>query len=211
MSFLINKFKGIYRIMCPIDATTNDFPRKLNGTYEDIDLYIACKNNIQIFYQGRNVLQAYIPSVQRGNNIIKAINGIDPTSIFNIRRTDTEVTFEFKYADSDKIIPLLKPKTAGAGISPYSSKNRPVSEYTIPDKDLAAYTKIVANLPFDRVLNVHHITQSFLKTLVNKKFTAEQLKADMRLKGLKAKEYIHSIGKWDKYISYLNKNLMENN
>ena len=32
----------------------------------------------------------------------------------------------------------------------------------------------------------------------------------MKLKGLKGKEYIHSIGKWDKYISYLNKNILEN-
>ena len=63
------------------------------------------------------MLQAYIPSIGRGNNIIKAINEIDPSMIFNIRKTDAEVTFEFKFVDSDKIIPLLKPRTSGAGIS----------------------------------------------------------------------------------------------
>ena len=31
----------------------------------------------------------------------------------------------------------------------------------------------------------------------------ENIKADIKLKGLKGKEYIHSIGKWTEYISYL--------
>ena len=31
--------------------------------------------------------------------------------------------------------------------------------------------------------------------------------ADMKLKGLKGKEYIHSIGQWDNYINYLRKEL----
>lgn len=196
--------------MAPIDLSKNDFPRKLNGSYEDIDLYIACQNNIQIFYQGRNVLQAYIPSIGRGNNIIKAINEIDPSMIFNIRKTDAEVTFEFKFVDSDKIIPLLKPRTNGACISPHSPRNLQKGTYAIPDEDLAAYKEIVAKLPRERILELTHSTNSFLKSLVTKKFTWEQLRADMKLKGLKGKEYIHSIGKWDEYITYLNKNIMEN-
>ena len=156
------------------------------------------------------MLQAYIPSIGRGNNIIKAINEIDPSMIFNIRKTDAEVTFEFKFVDSDKIIPLLKPRTSGAGISPFSQKNNRKSTYIIPDEDLVAYKEIVAKLPRERFIELTHSTNSFLKSLVTKKFTWEQLRADMKLKGLKGKEYIHSIGKWDKYIAYLNKNILEN-
>ena len=156
------------------------------------------------------MLQAYIPSIGRGNNIIKAINEIDPNLIFNIRKTDAEVTFEFKFADSDKIIPLLKPRTSGAGISPYSAKNLCRSTYIIPDEDLVTYKEIVAKLPRERFIELTHSTNSFLKSLVTKKLTWEQLRADMKLKGLKGKEYIHSIGKWDKYIAYLNKNILEN-
>ena len=156
------------------------------------------------------MLQAYIPSIGRGNNIIKAINEIDPNMIFNIRKTDAEITFEFKFANSDKIIPLLKPRTSGACISPYSQKNARKSTYIIPDEDLAAYKEIMAKLPRERILELTHSTNSFLKSLVTKKFTWDQLRADMKLKGLKSKEYIHSIGKWDKYIVYLNKNILEN-
>lgn len=32
----------------------------------------------------------------------------------------------------------------------------------------------------------------------------------MVLKGLKGKNYIHSIGKWDEYIKYLSENLVYN-
>lgn len=37
----------------------------------------------------------------------------------------------------------------------------------------------------------------------------KDIKSDMKLKGLKGKEYIHSIGEWDNYINYLNNNLRE--
>ena len=35
----------------------------------------------------------------------------------------------------------------------------------------------------------------------------ENIKADMRKKGLKAKEYIHYIGRWEEYLSFLTKEL----
>ena len=41
MSFLINKYKGKYRLLAPYDKITKQFPRKLNGSYEDIDVYNA--------------------------------------------------------------------------------------------------------------------------------------------------------------------------
>ena len=47
------------------------------------------------------------------------------------------------------------------------------------------------------------MTNNFIKTLATKRNTIENIKADMRLKGLKSKEYIFSIGKWNNYIKYL--------
>ena len=86
--------------MCPIDQVTNDFPKKLNGTNEDIDLYIYCMHGTQVFYYGHSVLEAYIPSLIRGHNIIKAINEINPGLIFDIDENSSEVMFRFKYKDS---------------------------------------------------------------------------------------------------------------
>lgn len=148
-------------------------------------------------------MQAYIPSIGRGNNIIKAIYEIDPSIIFDIEKTDAEILFKFKYVNSDKIIPLLKPKTSGAGISPFSSKNLPKNDYKIPNEDLNQYKELVSKIPQECILTLTHSTNSFIKSLATKKNSIENIKADMKLKGLKGKEYIHSIGKWTEYISYL--------
>ena len=206
-SYLIDKFKGTYRILSEIDTSTNDFPRKLNGTYEDVDCYISCQHGIQIYYYGNKFLQAYIPSLQRGNNIIKAIQEIDSNLISNIHRTDSEVEFMFKYSDSEMVIPLLKPKTSGSSISPFSSKNRPKSAYTIPDEDLSVYKNIVQNIPQNELIRISHITNNFIKSLATKKNPIENIKADMKLKGLKGKEYIHCIVKWNEYIKCLKDNI----
>ena len=205
MSYLINKFKGTYRIKVPYNQWTNDFTRKLDGTLEDIDCYIDCLHGNKVFHYGRDVLQAYIPSLGRGRNILKAI---DPSIIFDTEETDSEILFKFKYNDSDKIIPLLKPKTIGSNISPFSIKNLPKNkEFKIPDEELEAYKTIVAKIPLERILSITHCTVDFIKTLATKKNPMENIKADMRLKGLKGKEYIYSIGQWHNYITYLERNL----
>lgn len=208
MSYLIDKFKGIYRIKAPIDKFTNDFPRKPNGQYEDIDLYIDCSLGNKIFHDSGSILLAYIPSLQRGHNIIKAIQQTDPSIIFDIEETDSEILFKFKYADSGKIIPLLKPRTSGSNISPFSSRNLPQNkDYRIPDEDLIKYKNIIEKIPSERILTVSHTTNSFIKSLSNRRKPLDSIKADMKLKGLRGKEYIHSIGLWNKYIKYLEKNL----
>lgn len=211
MSYLIEKFKGVYRIKAPIDSKTNDFPRKINGQYEDIDLYIDCQFGNKVFYQGNSTLLAYIPSIGRGRNIIQKIKETDPSIpsiIYNIEETDEEILFEFKYVNSDKIIPLLKPRTSGANISPFSSKNLPRNnEYRIPDDELGKYKEIVQNIPQNKLLSINVIQNSFLKSLASKKHPLSEIKADMRLKGLRGREYIYSIGKWDNYIKYLKENL----
>ena len=192
----------------PVCKSTNDFPKKLNNTYEDIDVYIDCLNDTKIFHYGRDVLQAYIPSIGRGRNVVRNINEINPEIIFNIEETDSEVLFKFKYADSDTIIPLLKPKTSGANISPFSTRNLPKNnDYVIPDEQLNTYKEIVAKIPRERILDITYMTNNYLKTLVTKKNKWEDIRADMKLKGLKGKEYIHSIGKWDDYIKYMEVNL----
>lgn len=123
--------------------------------------------------------------------------------IFDIERTDSEVLFKFKYSNSDKIIPLLKPKTSGASISPFSSRNLPKTDYKIPADELESYKAIVSKIPPERILDITHSTNNFIKSLATKKNTVEDIKADMKLKCLKNKEYVYSIGKWNEYIKFL--------
>ena len=108
----------------------------------------------------------------------------------------------------EKLEKYLKPKTSGANISPFSSKNLPRNKtYKIPDEDLVAYKELVSKLPQNQLIALVHTTKDFIKSLATKKNTYDDIKADMALKGLKGKEYIHSIGKWSEYIEYLERNL----
>lgn len=100
MGFMMDKFKGVYRLRTYVDGFSNNFPRDLNGTFSDHDIFIDCLNNIQIFYRGKSQLEAYIPSLGRGRNIIKAIYSdfikpIEESEYFAIveREKDGEITY----------------------------------------------------------------------------------------------------------------------
>lgn len=208
MSYLFSRYKGKYRCRCPYCLDTNQYPRKLNGTLEDIDVYIDCYNNIRVYYQGKSVLQVYIPSKGRGRNILRSLeenNLID--EIFNIHETDEEVLFDFNVKYDNDILPYLRPKTSGSNRSPFSVKNLPKSKYNIPDEDFSAYKNITDKIPSEDKLAIGHMTISYIKSLTTKRNTYDMIKVDMKKKGLKGKEYIHSIGKWNDFIKYLDKNL----
>lgn len=145
----------------------------------------------------------------RGHNIIKIIQQSDPSLIFDIEETDSEILFKFKYVNSDKVIPLLKPRTSGSQISPFSSKNLPKSNFKIPDDKLTQYKEIMSKIPPEKLLTLSRMTHSYLQTLVTKKNNWENIKADMRLKCVKSKEYIYIIGKWDEYLKYLENEIKE--
>lgn len=209
MSFLIDKYKGKYKLLAPFDKRTNQFPRKLNGTFEDIDVYIACKKDIQIYYYGKSILDVYVPSKLKGKNIIKQIESeFGKTILFDIYYTDEECCFKFKAKYMEQLEKYLQPKTISCQRSPFSSKNLPQNkDYKIPDEDFIKYKNIIDFIPQKRVLELTHITSRYLKSLVSKTNSWNEIKADMSQKMLKGKEYIHSIGKWDDYIEYLKTNL----
>ena len=161
---MITHYKGTYRIKAPYDLTTNQFPRKLDGTYEDIDCFIDCQFGNKIFSYGHGILQAFVPSLQRGHNIIKHINeNFGQDIIFDIEENDSEVLLKFNSKDDDKIIPLLKPKTSGASISPFSSKNLPRNkDYKIPDVDMKDYKDITKNLHQKELILLGKYTNNFI-------------------------------------------------
>lgn len=208
-NYLISHYKGKYRIKCEYDKHKNQFPRKIDGTFEDGDCYIDCYKNVKVFHYGNKILEAYFPSLMRGKNIMKAIQeeyGNDV--IFSIKETDSELFFRFHANDMDRLEKYLKPKTNGADISSFSSKNLPKNkEYKIPDEDFVEYKNTIEKIGQKRIIELTHMSSNYLKSLVTKKNTLENIKADMSLKGLSGNKYIHSIGKWNDYIKYLKVNL----
>lgn len=128
--------------------------------------------------------------------------------ILNIEETDEELIFKYHSKHMEKLEKYLKPKTSGADISPFSSRNLPKNKsYKIPTEDLNIYKEVTKNLAQNELILLGRYTTNFIKSLCTKKNPMENIKADMALKGLKGKEYIHSIGAWDKYIKYLSANL----
>ena len=188
---------------------TNTFPREYTGLYSENDIYIDCYKNVRIYHYGNRTLMAYIPSIGRGHNIIKTIQEeLGNDIIYNIEETDSEIMFRFNSKYMDKLEKYLNPKTSGANISPFSSRNLPKNkDYKIPDEEFVSYKEIVAKIPRERMIDITHMTNNYLKSLTTKRNTWEDIKADMAKKCLKPKEYIHSIGKWNDYINYLRKEL----
>lgn len=208
--------------MAEIDQNTNDFPRDETGKIEENDVYIQCSKNCKVYHYGKSVLVAYIPSLGRGHNILLSIAkdklGIEDridyeelykklekeNTIFDIVENDSEIEFKFNAKNIEYIMQYLNPKTSGCNISPFSARNLPKSDYKIPDEDLVAYNKIMAEKYSERFLDIRYITNNFLKSISNKQCNEEKIKADMKLKCMKPKQYIHFIGKWDEYLKALN-------
>lgn len=90
-----------------------------------------------------------------------------------------------------------------AGCITYTELNGSV----IPESDLTEYKSVISDVPKNELLSICHTSNNFIKTLITKQNPIENIKADMKLKGLKGKEYVHSIGQWDNYINYLRKEL----
>ena len=169
---------------------------------------------------------AYIPSIGRGHNILKAIaNDIglpeyktyeelykaleDEGTVRSIMENDKEIEFKFHARKLEYVASFLKPATAGSDISPFSTKNLPKCDYPIPEEDLAEYNAILDSMDNKDYLLVSRVTDAFLtnKLQKSKQYRTIDLKKDMKKKCLKTKEYIHSLGEWDKYIEYLKKEI----
>lgn len=220
MANYLLKYKGKYRLKVELDQNTNDFVRNYDDSLNDNDVYIDCQHGNKIFAYGHIDnkkpvwLTAYIPSLGRGHNIIKAIKekGIE---YVDYRETDEEVEFKFKAADIEVVAELMKAKTSGASISPFSSKNLPKSDVKIPSDEIARYKEITSVVSKSDLLSIHKATISFLEDILQKSLRKSDKKFDYKSEmksmclGRQVKEYIYVKGFWDKYLEYLKNNLQK--
>ncbi len=226
-NYLQTHFKGKYRILAELDSKTNDFVKDKDENLETSfsDFYIPCAYNNKIVHGTQSNMGAYITSKQRGTSILKQI-WIDNTSeplpkenadtkkycenlckelvnkniLSNAEILDFEVFFIFNVKDIEYYAKLLKAKTSGAKISPFSKKNLPKIKYTIPKKDLDEYKIAIKDFP-TRDLGKRIIVDGIFIKKCNKDFLKKnKIKNNTNMKD---KEYIHSTGNWEKYINYL--------
>lgn len=206
--YLVNHYKSVYRILPVINNATNDFCRDCNGKIDEDNVYIPCYYNSRIWHYGRSKLIAYIPSLQRGHNVIKALtkNGVN---VFDCDESDGEVVFKFNASDMEQVASLMKPKTSGAKISPFSSKNLPKAQVDIPENELARYKSLVSKL--DNYLVVKGFNNRFLNEVLAKKLRPKgkrkpfDYKQDMKALCLTrdVKGYIYERGLWEDYLKFL--------
>jgi len=232
MAYYLSRYVGIYRIKSHIDETTNDFPRDEEGKLEQNDVYIKCEKGGQIYHYGHSTLVCYVPSIGRGHNILKQLGqdlGMNLSVygesfnyekfytdlyskkiVFDIEETDEEVLWKFDNKNMNIMVNYMKPLTSGASISPFSTKNLPKAKYIIPSEDIDKYKKICQAHPETSPLQMANMSSDFIFNIIpkkNKTYKNQDMKALMKLKMLKSKEFIHALGMWEEYLKYLENNL----
>jgi hypothetical protein len=221
-NYLYKHYKGKYRVLADYDIETNDFPRDEQGNIDEDfnDFYIPGKKNVQIRHAGNNKLGCYVFSTTLGRNILasiyerelnknppKKINTladelIKENIITEITYYDGEILFIFPASYLEQWHDIFKLKKTGANISPLSSKNLPKSQYVINKKDEEEYNTLLKDLNKQQKLL---ITKRATNNITSK-FTKKQ-KAEMRQLCMKPKQYIHYIGKWDKLLNEIRKEM----
>lgn len=217
MNYYLKKYVGKYRVMAETDQITDDFCRDKNGNYcNDNDIYIKCLKGTRIWYIGNDVLQIYIPSIKRGNNILKKF---DNKYVFDIEQTDEETLFKVKDKDLDRVITFLEPQINGASIPPFSTKNlkrdkQPLVE-VVNNAQNAVYEEIKDKLAKEDKLFIGQWNRCFMVDFLAQKLgmSSDEIKADIKKKNMKQKDYFCYVGYWNEYIEYLEKEIekYENN
>ena len=225
-NYLYNHYKGKYRVLADYDWETKNFPRDEQGNIDEDfnDFYIPGKKNVQIRHSHRNILGCYIFSISSARNILASIyeqelNKTAPKKletianelinndiIINITYYDGEILFMFKNIYLNKWADILKLKKSGANISPLSSKNLPKSDYIINKKDEEKYKTLLIN--YNKTQKMLIVKKS-VKTITDK-LTKKQ-KIEMKKLNMKPKQYIHYIGKWDKLLEEIKKEVKNAN
>ena len=197
--YLYSHYKGKYRVLADYDLDTNDFPRDEQGNIDSDfnDFYIPGRKYVQIRHAGRDNLGCYVFSIGVGRNILtdiyekestkKAPKKLEPLCdkmveediITDYTIYDGEVLFIFKAAHLDDWAKIFKLKKKSAKISPLSIKNQ-------------RYEEAVASLDKTQKMLIAKKVFSKMSSKMSK-----AKKAEMRKLGMKPKQYIHYIGKWD--------------
>ena len=196
------KYVGTYRVKAELDLSKNDFPRTATGEVDESfeDLYIPCTRGIiKHTYLGENVLAiCCYDHAQQARNIYSALKEKYPRIEIELDDGETDGMIYFYAKDIKKVATICKPKTSGKDIPPFSPKNLPKSDYKIPSKDIQELYKITKDL--DKLSTMHFfksVNAAFLKSL-GKKVQTEKVASR-----LGTREFIHSMGLWEKYLKYV--------
>lgn len=202
----LNKYVGKYRVLPRYDLSTMDFPRDENGNLDESfdDLYIPCRRGeIRHSYRdtrGYEVLCWYTDSATQGKNVYNELSK-DKDLWLEVDDIDQfDYFIYFNANDIEKIAAVVEPKTSGAKITPFSSRNLPKTPYEIPEADLAEYKKAIDGLEMLDVLKLYKDFEAEIPKIKGKGFDLKQAKINSHLKG---RALFHSIGVWSDFIKFI--------
>ena len=215
MSYLTSKYKGIYRILPDLDQQTNSFPIDCDGSRDEDMVYIACNNDNKIMYWGNGILIGYVSTLMRGRNIKREMKK-QKIEFFDYDESSEEVMFKFKAKDMEHVAEIMKAKTYGASIAPFSSKNLPKNkDIKIPNEEVEKYKSISSKVDKKDMLKFKTWNSNFLNDVLQKKIRKDtknksyNYKTDMQKMMLsrQTKEFIYAKGLWQEYLDYLSKEI----
>lgn len=196
------KYVGVYRVKAELDDEKKDFPREETGEIDKSfeDLYIPCaKGVIKHTYLGNDVLAlCFYDKAQQGRNIFSALTEKYPKLQLGLDDDGTDCLIYFNAQDIKKIATVCGPRTSGKDIQPFSVKNLPKVEYKIPSADLTQLYEITKDLSkTDTLQFFKKVNTDFIKTL------DKQTQLKKKQSRLGTREFIHSLGLWTKYLTYV--------
>lgn len=213
--YLTKKYRGKYRVKAHYDLQTKDFIRDDEGNLDPDfgDFYLSGRSGIEVKHGVGSELACYIPKSQLGNNILKSYydsvigNRGDKSMdkivgelknggyVNDVDILSTEIFFTFDADHLDTLAPIIKLKTSGASISPFSTRNLPKAPYTIPKADMDKYKKAKDGLSG---LEIARLNEQFIAENFDSDF-----KTNLRKEMLKPVQYFHKIGVWDRYCEFV--------
>ena len=214
-NYLVTHYKGKYRILGDVDYITHDFPVDCDGVRDEDSIYITCQNDSKIMYYGNGVLIGYIPSLGRGRNVKKELKKQN-VEITDYDESAEEVMFKFKAKDIDTVAELMKAKTYGASISPFSTKNLPKNKgIKIPDEEIEKYKLVISKVDKKDMMKFKTWNSGFMTNVLQKKIRKDtknksyDYKEDMKKMNMsrQVKEFIYVKGFWQEYVDYLSKEI----
>lgn len=202
----LEKYVGKYRVLAEYDLSTGDFPREEDGSIDESfeDLYIPCAKGRILSTYILDTLVWYTDSLGQGRNVRREIDSKYNGKLeYQYEETDADVLIYFNEADIKKIATLVKPRTSGAKIKPFSNKNLPKPLYEIPEEDDAKFNKITEGMDrIEKMQFVRNCCSAFDEIIQKKKGKNFDVSKERRESRLKPKAFISYIGLWDEFLKF---------
>ena len=205
----LEKYVGKYRVLTYYDLIDNTFPK--DESFEDF--YIPCKRNcvIKHTYEGNDILAlCFYDGISTAKKVLSELKmlGVEVESDIESGNRDAIILFNDK--DMKIVASVVKPKTSGKTINPLSKRNLPKSKiagaYKIPQEDLDKLNKKVEHLSqTDKMQFFRSCNKEYIEK-ISKKDKCDY-NTQMKNDGLNARQFIHSIDKWDDYLKFVNNKL----